>query len=384
MKVAVICIFAGKIERGAENLAYILWSRLPFETKVFSRYGSSWTIEIFCDDVKLWKTFADFIRKTGIYRGLYQIEKITPYFDMFSKDFFDILSFGSNLRKKLDIFQPDAIINITGSTVGFFLRRYRKERNIPFISVSGAGKNITEIKNAKTYPDAYIAQTPLMKEFIKRKSPKTVVELIPIGADLSLFSKGEKFTINELKNLNKIGDAEIENPLILSTSALEKQKRLDYLILAVSKLKKGTLVFTSDGTMREQWISLGKKLLNNRFLYLGVLDKKEIHKIYNTCDVFCLPSINEPFGNVFIEAMAANKPIVADNDEDRKWIVGEKGGILTGVRSVDKIAEALRKAYNTDWGDGPRKQAEKFSWDKIIRQYQDLIEKLVKEKQQCL
>lgn len=94
------------------------------------------------------------------------------------------------------------------------------------------------------------------------------------------------------------------------------------------------------------------------------------------------PSINEPFGNVFIEAMAANKPVVADDDEDRRWIIGD-AGVLTDVRSVEKIADALWKAYNTDWGNGPRKQAEKFSWDKIIEQYSDLIEKLSGRKGTC-
>jgi len=382
-KVAIICFYAGVVERGAENLAYYLYKMLSYQTKVYSKVSTSWTSAIPCKEYKNWKKFIKISKRTGFYRLLYQLEKVNPYFDVFSEDFFATISFAKNLLIELRKNKPDFIININGSTVGYFLARYRENNYVPFVSVGGAGKNISEIKNAQVGPNVYIAQTPSMYKFIKQKVPKVNVELITIGADLKIYDDAKSLNDEELKQLSKNAECPIfQRPIILSTSALQKNKRLDYLIRAVAKLPQGSLIFTSDGVDREYLLYSGKKFLGNRFIYLGVVDKNILPRIYKTCDVFCLPSINEPFGNVFVEAMAANKPVVADDDEDRRWIIGD-AGVLSDVRSVEKIADALWKAYNTDWGNGPRKQVEKFSWDKIVNQYHDLIQKLVKEKKQC-
>ncbi|MCS7232101.1 MAG: glycosyltransferase [Elusimicrobiota bacterium] len=385
LKVAIVCPYVGKVERGAENLAYYLKQKLPFEVVVFSGFDSSWTYKIHYTSFKIWHKLMMLSRKIGFYRVLYQVEKIVYYFDIFSPEFFDMISFAKKFCLEIKKYNPDCIINIGGSTIGFFLKMYRKLNKIPFISVFMAGKNLTEIKNARTQPDFYVTLTPSATCFIKTKVKKVNVELIPLGVDLQYYNTVSSLNYNELKNIAKIYSKEtrISRPVVLSTSALEPQKRLDFLIKAVKRMQQGILIFAGDGSHKRYLLSLAGSLLKNRFIYLGVVDKKLLPRVYKTCDVFCLPSINEPFGNVFVEAMAANKPVVADDDEDRRWIVGN-AGVLTDVRDVDKIAEALWKAYNTDWKDIPKQQAKKFSWDTIIKQYENLIIKLTRGGQfQC-
>jgi len=48
-----------------------------------------------------------------------------------------------------------------------------------------------------------------------------------------------------------------------------------------------------------------------RVEFLGDVSRAALAREYNRCDVFCLPSVQEGFGIVFLEAMAAGKPIVA-------------------------------------------------------------------------
>jgi len=70
-----------------------------------------------------------------------------------------------------------------------------------------------------------------------------------------------------------------------------------------------------------------------------------------------------------LEALACNMPIVTHDDENRRWSIGE-AGILVDVTDVNKFAKALYDASNTDWGDIPRKQAERFSWERTVDKYE--------------
>jgi glycosyltransferase involved in cell wall biosynthesis len=46
---------------------------------------------------------------------------------------------------------------------------------------------------------------------------------------------------------------------------------------------------------------------------IGSVPVGDIHKYYNAANVFCLPSLREPFGFAFIEAMNYRLPIIANN-----------------------------------------------------------------------
>jgi glycosyltransferase involved in cell wall biosynthesis len=91
-----------------------------------------------------------------------------------------------------------------------------------------------------------------------------------------------------------------------------------------------------------------------------------------------LPSKNEAFGNVLIEAMASGLPVVATDDEGFRWIVEDRGGILVDVTDSHAYAQALQEAFERDFGDGPEKQAQKFSWQIVAQKYEELIESVLR------
>jgi glycosyltransferase involved in cell wall biosynthesis len=100
---------------------------------------------------------------------------------------------------------------------------------------------------------------------------------------------------------------------------------------------------------------------------------EKMPEIYRMADVFTLPSASsESFGNVLVEAMASGLPVVATDDPVRREIVGE-AGIFIDPTNTDEYAKALQKALDTNWGDAPRRQAEKFSWDSIAQKYEELM-----------
>ncbi len=63
---------------------------------------------------------------------------------------------------------------------------------------------------------------------------------------------------------------------------------------------------------------------------------------YHQADVFCLPSIQEGFGIVFLEAMACGLPIVSTTAAAIPEVVPHgKAGLLVPPRDVNKLAGAL-------------------------------------------
>jgi glycosyltransferase involved in cell wall biosynthesis len=99
-------------------------------------------------------------------------------------------------------------------------------------------------------------------------------------------------------------------------------------------------------------------------------------RVYGAADIFTYPTVPwESFGIVLVEAMASGLPVVATDDPIRREIVGD-AGLFDDPLNTKVYAKALRKALAKDWGDKPRKQAEKFSWDKIADQYHKLFDEL--------
>jgi glycosyltransferase involved in cell wall biosynthesis len=199
-------------------------------------------------------------------------------------------------------------------------------------------------------------------------NPFIQYKYIPNGVDLTKFKpNGEPY---------KIG---LKKPIVLAVGAFTEQKRLDLVIKAVSKLKNvSLLVVGSGGEQKDKIYDLGIKILGKDRFKLISIPFNEMHKVYRTANVFTLPSkSSEAFGNVLVEAMATNLSVVATDDPIRYEIVGE-GGLLVDPTDINEYAKVLRKALDIDWGDIPRKQAEKFSWDKIAEQYEELFKTLKK------
>jgi glycosyltransferase involved in cell wall biosynthesis len=72
--------------------------------------------------------------------------------------------------------------------------------------------------------------------------------------------------------------------------------------------------------------------------------EKELAHEYNRADVFCLASVQEGFGIVLLEAMAAGKPIVAARAAAIPEVV--RNGILVEPDHAESLAEGIEKLYS--------------------------------------
>lgn len=233
------------------------------------------------------------------------------------------------------------------------------------IVVGQAGPGWDDRINLLTFPDCFVGFTDYQCNWAKKVNPFVKIVKIPNGVDMKKFSsQGEKMEFN------------LPKPIILTVAALVPMKRLDLIIKAVADLRKGSLILAGKGELKNDLQDLGDKLLPGRFKIL-LLPHEEIPKIYRSVALFTFPTSPwESFGLVLLEAMASGLPVVATDDPIRREIIGD-AGVFVDTTRPNLYAKALEETLQINWGDKPRKQTEKFSWDKVAKQYENLFEELV-------
>ena len=104
-------------------------------------------------------------------------------------------------------------------------------------------------------------------------------------------------------------------PYLLAYGRFVYKKGFDILIDAFSKIEKEhsgvDLILAGDGEERENFKNQVHELgLNNRIRFYGSATQKEIVALSNGCEFVVIPSRQEPFGIVALEAMAAGKAVL--------------------------------------------------------------------------
>jgi phosphatidyl-myo-inositol dimannoside synthase len=137
---------------------------------------------------------------------------------------------------------------------------------------------------------------------------------------------------------------------VLTVSRLvsgDRDKGVDKLLKAIRRANDSgtaidlTIVGDGDDLGRLQRLST-QLALDNHVRYTGSISSEELDSLYQSCDVFALPSRMEGFGIVFIEAMGWGKPCVGGNHGGTPEII-EDGvdGCLVEHGDVDGLASTL-------------------------------------------
>jgi glycosyltransferase involved in cell wall biosynthesis len=103
---------------------------------------------------------------------------------------------------------------------------------------------------------------------------------------------------------------------VLFVGRFYRRKRVDVLLRAAAMLRDripGLAVrIVGNGPCTPALHALARQLrLDSTVTWLGDISRADLIEEYHRATVFCLPSVQEGFGIVLLEAMAARKPIVA-------------------------------------------------------------------------
>lgn len=127
--------------------------------------------------------------------------------------------------------------------------------------------------------------------------------------------------------------------------------------------------------------------LQDRFIFLGQVDKDQMVKLYQNATLFVLPSYHEGLPGVLLEAMSCGLPVIAtDVRGNRDLVSNGENGVIVPSRAPKKMAEAISillkdKKLRKKLGKNARKTIEEnYTWNAVSNRILGYYELLVRDK----
>jgi glycosyltransferase involved in cell wall biosynthesis len=137
----------------------------------------------------------------------------------------------------------------------------------------------------------------------------------------------------------------------------------------------GAATISAMGEMRGAVESRARQLgVAHATRFLGFQGNGTLKDLYRPCDVVCVPSRNEPFGIVILEAWSAGKPVISTRNGGPEEFVWHEVNGLKVYAAPESVAWGLGTLFtNFEWarwmGRNGRIAAESaFRWDAIAEQ----------------
>jgi glycosyltransferase involved in cell wall biosynthesis len=202
----------------------------------------------------------------------------------------------------------------------------------------------------------------------------TKVRLVPAGIELARW--------NQLVTTQPYAG---DGATIVCVARQYPRKHVADLLRAMPAVRRALpqahAVIIGDGPEHARLRALATELeLGPAATFLGALpDDDEVARWYRRADIFCLPSVQENFGMVFVEAMASGLPVVATSAAAIPEVVPQRqAGILVPPADVHALATALiellqRPDLRAAYGSFGRQHVVQYDWDHIAALFLDAV-----------
>lgn len=186
--------------------------------------------------------------------------------------------------------------------------------------------------------------------------------------------------------------AEREPLHVVQVGSLCVRKHAELTIQAVAALREKypgiSLTIVGDGPEYCRFEALCKQLeIEDAVTFLGNVTNPEALKEMARAQIFCMPSVLEGFGIVYLEAMASGCVTIGTEGEgiDGVIISGENGYLIPPL-DVEGLTEVIDRCFQDESlthriADAGRATAMSMTWENNAKQYIDLFCELRREQQ---
>lgn len=302
--------------------------------------------------------------------------------------FFSLLK-ALSLNRKIKF---DAMWSIMANYAGFGALFFKiLKPKIPFILTLQEGDPIEHIKRrvGLLYPlfkqifrkaDVVQAISNYLSDFAKSMGHKGAVQVIPNGVDTYIFSRD--YSEQELGALRWQFHKETKDIFLVTTSRLVTKNGIGDVISALHFLPNNVkFLIVGIGPLEKSLRKLASDLgVEDRVIFAGLVEYKEIPKYLKISDIFVRPSLSEGMGNSFIEAMASGVPVVATPVGGIPDFLKEnKTGLFCKVQNGESIAFCVNKILDNKElrenmvANASKMVAKDYDWAHIARQMEDSV-----------
>ncbi len=289
----------------------------------------------------------------------------------------------------------------TGVPAAIFKIFYPK---VPFVLTLQEGDPIEYIEKkmkplwpffsrAFTKADIIQAISTFLGKWARARGFKGALEIIPNAVNTKHFS--QEFSKEEIGSAKRDLGKKDGDVFIVTTSRLVEKNAVDDVIRAM-KFLPGNVHFIvfGIGPDEEKLKKLAQKeKVETRVHFRGQIGHKEMPLYLKACDIFTRPSRSEGMGNSFVEAMAADLPVIATQEggiadflfDERRNPDKETTGWAVDKNSPEQIAEAVKdiianpEKVSKIVASAKKMAFEKYDWDLIAKNMRGKVfERLLK------
>ena len=285
-----------------------------------------------------------------------------------------------NKNQEFDIIHAHGMYNLPA---GLVAKLVSKKLEIPYVvTCHGSDINLAMPDNKELYNNVleqaskviFVSNALLNKAKSLGYSGNNSI-VIPNGIEPDLFKPLNKEKIKRELGLNK--------KVIGFVGNLVPIKRADKFLEIFENIalkQEVEFLVVGDGELRE-YVEKECQKRNLNVKFVGRVSQDKVSYYMNAMDVMILPSRNEGFGAVVIEAQACGVPVVGSSNGGIPEAIGD-GGITVEEgedfekRFAEAVVELLKNPIERDY---LRERALGFSWENIVKQEVAVYEEVLKK-----
>lgn len=298
-----------------------------------------------------------------------------PTFPIFRSDYvYEEFTYVTNLFGKYKPADFDVTVTCSYPFVNWFLRWQggKKHPAHVFVTQNSDHPAIANQSEYRLFACDGLVCTNL--EYFERNQHQWQCALITNGVDPARFYPNPANRTQVRAQFELPQNAQIA----LMVSALIPSKRVAEGIKAAAKIDDLHLVVCGDGPERENIKALGEQLMGDRF-HPQKLPYDQMPNIYRAADVFMHFSLDEPFGNIYLEALATGLPIVSHHRDVTQWIVEDNAVLVDSTQTqaiVDGLSKALTRRDEAAVAARLDLIQRRFTWQAIGQQYYEFLKQV--------
>ena len=275
------------------------------------------------------------------------------------------------VEKALEEIQPDLVFAMEYNPTILRAVHYCRKKKIPFISWTdgtlNSEKNIGKVQRLSR------------KYIIKRAAAFIASSTASKEAQIAYGADPEKCFISYLTvSIDKylMEKTDYSKKQMIYVGSMIQRKGLDLLLPALAQTSEDIrLVIVGEGQEKQNLIEQAKKLgVLDRIDFKGFVEGEALRTLYHEADLFILPTREDCFGLVLLEAMCASLPVISSKYADGAFDLLEEGknGYIVDPEDTKTFAKVIDEAFSDDeklarMGQYSYQKAHEFSFAEVSK-----------------